>query len=102
MSSNPYVARMRVAPNSLNRARFHMSSTEVGCNKDSPVDVLGPVPRIVLEFTKEDVPFFVHDGIVFRHRVLVEVLVERAPVLPPPRAVGHDREAPVESTPVLL
>ena len=60
--------------------------------------MLGPVPRVVLEFTKEDVPFFVHDGIVFRYGALVEVLVEGASVLPPPGAVWHDREAPVEPT----
>lgn len=61
------------------------------------MDVLGPVPRIILEFPKEDVPLFVHNGVVFGYRVLVEVLVECAPMLPPPRAIRHDREAPVES-----
>lgn len=81
---------------------FSLSGTRVTCDKDSPVDMLDPVLRIVLEFTKEDVPLFVHDGVVFRHRILVEVLVESAPVLPPPGAIRHDREAPVESTSVWL
>ena len=54
---------------------------------------------VVLQSTKESVSLKVDDRVVLRDCVLVKVLMEKASVLSPSVAVGHDREAPVRVCP---
>ena len=87
-----------LVPKNLDRFYFSVAQPHM-CNSDSQLYVLNPTLGAILQPLKQTDPLLVHDRVVLIYQALVDILMEGAPILPPPSTVGHGGYVPSKPGP---